>query len=344
MVAQDTITITIDGVRTEVPKGTTIVGAARKIGGACVPPTMCYYSKLKDSGGRCRSCLVEVTRGSDANPRPMPKLVASCRTEAQNGMEVLSAQSERVRDARAGVTEFLLINHPLDCPVCDQAGECSLQDLSFEYGYASKSRYDFPKRTFPVEDIGEYIQLHMNRCILCHRCVLLADQLTDGRKHGLIDRGEQAKISTYISEAIANDFSGNMIDVCPVGALTDKTFRFKNRVWFLSPQFAHRSCDKCAGKAVIWLRGEDVYRVTARKDEYGEVKDWLCNTCRFHRKTLAEWTVEGAAKIANSSVIAQNHYEKKSKTTEALPEVLGGTKPRVLMNIHDVSEVNKPTE
>jgi NADH-quinone oxidoreductase subunit G len=139
--------VTIDGQSIEVEPGTTILQAARMIGGEVVPPAMCYYSKLKGSGGKCRCCLVEVAKGSEADPRPMPKLMASCVTGCMDGMEVNSKSSERVTEARKSVTEFLLINHPLDCPVCDQAGECDLQNLSFEHG-KSQSRYIEEKKNF----------------------------------------------------------------------------------------------------------------------------------------------------------------------------------------------------
>ncbi len=149
----------------------------------------------------------------------------------QDGMEILNETSPEVIDARKGVVEFLLINHPLDCPVCDQAGECAPAG-SFLCPWNVESRYEFEKRTFEKRDLGDKIQLHMNRCILCYRCVYVADQLTPGRVHGVLNRGDVSEISTYIEKAVDNDFSGNMIDVCPVGALTDKTFRFKSRVWF----------------------------------------------------------------------------------------------------------------
>ncbi len=126
--------VTIDNITIEVEPGTSILTAARMIGGDVAPPAMCYYSKLKGSGGKCRTCLVEVAAGSTADPRPMPKLVASCRTNVMDGMVVKNITSERVIDARNGVVEFLLINHPLDCPICDQAGECHLQDLSYDHG------------------------------------------------------------------------------------------------------------------------------------------------------------------------------------------------------------------
>ncbi len=307
--------ITIDGKTIEVADGTTILQAARMIGPDVAPPTMCYYSKLKTSGGYCRTCLVEVSKGSEKDPRPMPKLVASCRTTVMDGMEVKNNTSDKVSEARKGVVEFLLLNHPLDCPVCDQAGECHLQDLSYEHGSA-KTRTDFERRNFEKINIGDYVQLHMNRCIVCYRCVQVAEQGTDGRVHGVINRGDHAEISTYIENAIDNEFSGNVIDVCPVGALTDKTFRFKSRVWFTKPENAHRDCPTCSGKVVVWKKGDDILRVTGRKDQWGEVEEFICNTCRFETKKAADWTIEGPTLINKHSVISANHYEVFEKPQE----------------------------
>ena len=307
------VKVTIDNIQIEVEPGTTILNAARLIGGEVVPPAMCYYSKLPGTGGKCRTCLVEVAAGSEKDPRPMPKLVASCSTPVMDGMIVKNKTSERVHENRGAIVEFLLINHPLDCPVCDQAGECHLQDLSFEHGKEG-TRYEEEKRTFDPIDIGNKIKLHMNRCILCYRCVEVANQLTEKRVHGVLNRGEHAEISTYIEGAIENDFSGNMIDVCPVGALTDRTFRFKSRVWFLKPMDASCECTKCSGKAVVWMFGNEIYRVTARKDKYGEVEDqdgktgWICNDCRFEKKETANWNIEGPRKINRHSVISQGQY------------------------------------
>ena len=301
--------VTIDGVEVDVPDGTTILNAARKIGGALVPPAMCYYSSLKDTGGKCRVCLVKVAQGSAKDPRPLPKLMASCRTPVSDGMVVQSITSPEVLEARKAVVEFLLINHPLDCPICDQAGECDLQDLAYAHG-ASSTRFEEERRTFEKIDIGDKIKLHMTRCILCYRCTFVADQLTDNRVHGVLGRGDTSEISTYIQQAVENDFSGNMIDVCPVGALTDKTFRFKSRVWFTNPLDAHRGCSKCSGKVVLWMKGNDVLRVSARKDQYGEVKEYICNECRFEHKSIHDWTVEGPRHIEHNSVISQNHYER----------------------------------
>jgi NADH-quinone oxidoreductase subunit G len=312
------IKVTIDNIEVEVEPGTTILNAARKIGGSVVPPTMCYYSKLEGSGGKCRSCLVKVAQGSAKDPRPMPKLVASCRTTVMDGMVVQNITSPEVMENRKAITEFLLLNHPLDCPVCDQAGECDLQNLSYEHGLADTQTIE-ERRTFAPIDIGDKIKLHMNRCILCYRCVMVADQLTDKRVHGVLGRGDHCEIGTYITKAVDNDFSGNMIDVCPVGALTDNTFRFKSRVWFTKPFDAHRDCPKCSGKVVLWKKGDEILRVTGRKDQFGELDEFICNNCRFEHKENTDWTIEGPRKIERHSVISQNHYEKLSK-----PEVQDG--------------------
>jgi len=310
--------ITIDNKTIEVEEGTSILQAARLIGGDIVPPAMCWYSKLEGSGGKCRTCLVKVAQGSAKDPRPMPKLVASCSTPVQDGMVVQNITSPEVLDARKAIVEFLLINHPLDCPVCDQAGECDLQNLSYEHGLEA-TRYEEGRREFNSIDIGDKIKLHMNRCILCYRCVYAADQLTDKRSHGVLFRGDASEIGTYIKEVIQNDFSGNVIDVCPVGALTDRTFRFKSRVWFMKPMDAHRQCSKCSGKVTAWMFGKEIYRITGRKDKYGELEEFICNECRFEKKEAADWIIEGPRHIEKQSVISQNHYEKILKQSIILP-------------------------
>ncbi|MEP6683469.1 MAG: 2Fe-2S iron-sulfur cluster-binding protein [Parafilimonas sp.] len=344
---QQNFKVTIDNITIEVPAGTTILNAARMIGGDVVPPAMCYYSNLQNSGGKCRTCLVEVSKGSDKDIRPMPKLVASCRTTVMDGMEVKNITSQKAIEARKGVVEMLLINHPLDCPICDQAGECDLQDLSYNHGVEG-TRYEFKRRTFEKHTLGPHIQLHMTRCILCYRCVFAADQLTNTRQHGILDRGDHSEIATYIEKSLDNDFIGNVIDVCPVGALTDRTFRFKNRVWFTKPVDAHRDCPKCSGEVRLWMRGDEVFRVTARKDEWGEIAiasdgktGWICNECRFEKKLTKDWVIEGTTKVNRQSVIAQNKYVGLMKPPEFLQEVMDGTKPRYMLDIHKVSEVNE---
>jgi NADH-quinone oxidoreductase subunit G len=166
--------------------------------------------------------------------------------------------------------------------------------------------------------------------------------VTNKRVHGILDRGDHSEIATYIEKSLDNDFIGNVIDVCPVGALTDRTFRFKNRVWFTKPVEAHRDCPTCTGKTRLWLRGDEVLRVTARKDEWGEVEDWICNTCRFEKKKTTDWVIEGPTVVNRHSVISAGHYIGVVKPDEPLPEVMGGRKPKLMMDIHTVSDVNKP--
>ena len=311
--------ITFDGIEVGVEPGTTIMQAARRIAEAdasqnyLVPPAMCYYKSLEGSGGKCRACLVRVAQGSAKDTRPMPKLVPSCITQVQDGMVVENVTNPAVLEERKAIVEFLLINHPLDCPICDQAGECYLQDFTYEHGSVHQ-RYEEERRTFEKKDIGPYIQLHMTRCILCYRCVYVADQITDKRVHGVLGRGDAAEIGTYIEKAIDNDFSGNVIDVCPVGALTDKTYRFKNRVWFSKPVDAHRDCEKCSGNVTLWYRGEEVIRVTGRKNEWGEVTEFICNTCRFDKKKTSDWVIESPTKVVRSSVISANKYRADTVT------------------------------
>jgi NADH-quinone oxidoreductase subunit G len=144
--------------------------------------------------------------------------------------------------------------------------------------------------------------------------------LTPERVHGILNRGDISEISTYIEKAIENDFSGNMIDVCPVGALTDKTFRFKSRVWFTKPMDAHRECTKCKGKVTLWYQGTEVLRVTGRKDKWGELEDFICNECRFDKKHTDDWIIEGPRKIDNHSVIAQNHYTNMTMPNYIVPK------------------------
>jgi NADH-quinone oxidoreductase subunit G len=320
------VKVTIDNITIEVEDGTTILQAARKIGGKIVPPAMCYYSKLQGSGGKCRTCLVKISKTSATDPRPASKLVASCSTPVQDGMVVQNITSAEVIETRKAIVEFLLINHPLDCPVCDQAGECDLQDLSYNHGFES-TRYEEDRREFNQIDIGEKIKLHMTRCILCYRCVYVADQLTDKRVHGVLFRSDASEIGTYIENIVDNDFSGNVIDVCPVGALTDRTFRFKSRVWFVNPMNAHRNCSKCSGKGTAWMFGNEIYRITGRKDKFGELEEFICNECRFDKKDVSDWVIEGPRKIDRHSVISQNHYEKVVKQSIIKP-LEGKTEPQ----------------
>jgi NADH-quinone oxidoreductase subunit G len=181
----------------------------------------------------------------------------------------------------------------------------------------------------------------MTRCILCYRCVHTANQVAGNRDHGVLDRGDHAQIATYIQKSLESPMIGNVIDVCPVGALTDRTFRFKNRVWFTKPVEAHRDCPHCTGKVRLWMRGDDVLRVTARKDQWGEVEEWICNECRFEKKKVSDWVMEGPTKLSRHSVINAGHYTNLVKPKETMKEVMGGRDPRRLLDIKTITDVNQ---
>ena len=181
----------------------------------------------------------------------------------------------------------------------------------------------------------------MTRCILCYRCVHTANQVAGQREHGVLDRGDHAQIATYIQKSLESPMIGNVIDVCPVGALTDRTFRFKNRVWFTKPVDAHRDCPHCKGKVRLWMRGDDVLRVTARKDQWGEVEEWICNECRFEKKKVSDWVIEGPTQLNRHSVINAGHYNNVVKPKETIAEVMDGRKPKLLMDIKEVTDVNQ---
>src|SRR6187431_3019142 len=210
--APDQVNIEIDGKPMNVAKGAMIIQAADDAG---IPiPRFCYHKKLPIAAN-CRMCLVDVEKA----PKPMP----ACATPVMEGMKVFT-QSRRSLDAQRNVMEFLLINHPLDCPICDQGGECELQDLAMGYG-RSVSRFAERKRVVPDEDLGPLVATDMTRCIQCTRCVRFVSEIAGTDELGGMGRGEDLEIGTYIGKALASELSGNVIDVCPVGALTNKVYR-----------------------------------------------------------------------------------------------------------------------
>ncbi len=271
----DNITLTINGRTVEVPPGTLIVEAAKKIG--VVIPTFCYDNRLR-SVGACRMCLVEVEKS--------PKLVASCATPVAPGM-VVNTDTDRVVKARKGVLEFLLINHPLDCPTCDKGGECPLQDLTYGYGPPT-SRYKENKIRF-IEDInqkfdeislGPEIILNRNRCIMCYKCVRIVRELAGEADLGVFRRGAFANINTLREVAFADEFSGNTVEYCPVGALLSRSFHYKIRNWLLkrTPSVCNL-CPVGCNINIDWSGGS-VHRHMARLNE--EVDNgWLCDRGRY---------------------------------------------------------------
>ncbi|HKJ94380.1 MAG TPA: NADH-quinone oxidoreductase subunit NuoG [Gammaproteobacteria bacterium] len=218
----DLVTVTIDGVEIQAPKGASIIKVADDHG--IDIPRFCYHRKLSVPAN-CRMCLVDVEMGGKPAPKPLP----ACATAIADGM-VVSTESERAIKAQKGVMEFLLINHPLDCPICDQGGECELQDVAMGYG-RSVSRFSERKRVVKDEDLGPLVSTDMTRCIHCTRCVRFLDEIAGTTELGMMFRGEHSEIGTFIGAGVHSELSGNIIDLCPVGALTNKPFRFRARAW-----------------------------------------------------------------------------------------------------------------
>jgi NADH-quinone oxidoreductase subunit G len=264
-----TITFTIDGREVQAPENSMLVDAA-KLGDVEIP-VFCYEPKLGQPVGACRMCLVEV--------EGIPKLQTGCSTPVKDGM-VVYTESERVKAAQRSVVEFLLINHPLDCPVCDKGGECPLQDITFGWG-AGISRFVEPKRHFvkPLE-LSPLIAIDRERCILCYRCVRFSQEVAEDYQLVLLDRGAHSYVSTFDGHPYVAPFSGNIIELCPVGALTSRPYRFRARPWDVED--AGSVCTLCPAQCNVTLtvRDELVLRVLAR--ENGEVDDgWLCDKGRF---------------------------------------------------------------
>lgn len=263
----------IDGKETEVKPGTSILEAAQATG--VLIPRYCYHPSLSVAGN-CRICLVEIEGA--------PKLVTACSTPCAEGMSVLTS-SEKVRAARRDVMEFLLINHPLDCPICDQAGECGLQDYYMEHGL-HKSR--FPQtdkvRRHKRRDVGRYLVLDNERCILCTRCVRFCEEITRTDELCVRERGDHSYIDLKPGARLDNDYSLNIADICPVGAFTSADFRFKKRVWFL--ERTPSVCAGCATGCPIEVHHKDniVYRLMPRPEE--GFPAWLCDEGRMTYKSL----------------------------------------------------------
>src|SRR5450432_911409 len=260
--------IEVDGRPLEVAQGATVMDATNQLG--IYVPHFCYHKKLSIAAN-CRMCLVQVEKA----PKPLP----ACATPVSDGMKVWT-HSESAVTAQQGVMEFLLINHPLDCPICDQGGECQLQDLAVGYG-ASSSRYDEDKRVVFPKDVGPLISMReMNRCIHCTRCVRFGQEVAGVMELGMIHRGEHSEITTIDGDTVDSELSGNMIDLCPVGALTSKPFRYSARTWELSRRKSVSPHDSLGSPLVVQVKGARVMRVVPlENDEVNEC--WLADRDRF---------------------------------------------------------------
>jgi NADH-quinone oxidoreductase subunit G len=274
--APDLVNIEIDGKPMQVPKNSMIIAAADKAG---IPiPRFCYHEKLTIAAN-CRMCMVETEMGG----KPMPKPQPACATPVMEGMKIFT-QSQRALSAQRNVMEFLLINHPLDCPICDQGGECELQDLSMGYG-RSVSRFAERKRVVPDEDLGPLISTEMTRCIQCTRCVRFMTEVAGSPELGGMGRGENLEIGTWIGKSIDSELGGNIIDVCPVGALTNKVFRFKARAWELIARESIGYHDALGSNAWLHtLRGEVLRAVPRDNEAINEC--WLSDRDRYSHEGL----------------------------------------------------------
>ena len=288
----DTVTLTIDGQQVTVEKGKTVLQAALESGISV--PYYCYHPGIGIDGS-CRVCIVKIEK--------MPKLQTSCSTVCADGM-VVSTRTPEVIDARAGVFEFLLINHPLDCPVCDKGGECPLQDFSYTFG-RDESRMEFPRREFDGDgvkadvDFGPTLMLNRNRCILCTRCVRFMREVDTDAQINIIDRGHGSEIATFQEEGVHSILSGNLMDICPVGAITTRDYRFKSRPWD-NPHVADTICTQCAKGCNVnawikakpeWAKGSRLIRFTPRLNP--DINSfWMCDIGRFDY----HW-IEGDARV-----------------------------------------------
>ncbi len=259
--------LTIDGVEVEVADGLTVLQACEQAGAEV--PRFCFHDRLSIAGN-CRMCLVEM----DKSPKP----IASCAMPAGDGM-VIHTNTAEVKKAREGVMEFLLINHPLDCPICDQGGECDLQDQAMAYG-RHFSRFDEHKRAVKDKDVGPLVETVMTRCIHCTRCIRFADEIAGVEEFGAVFRGEHMEIGTYVEKAISSELSGNMIDLCPVGALTSKPYAFTARSWELRKTESIDVHDAVGSNIRIDARGGEVMRIVPRLNEDVN-EEWISDKSRF---------------------------------------------------------------
>ncbi|PZO07157.1 MAG: NADH-quinone oxidoreductase subunit G [Lysobacteraceae bacterium] len=298
-IAPDVVNIEINGVAMTAPKGSMIIQAADKAG---IPvPRFCYHEKLPIAAN-CRMCLVDVEK--------MPKPAPACATPVMEGMRV-TTQTKRALDAQRNVMEFLLINHPLDCPICDQGGECELQDVAMGYG-RSVSRYVDRKRVVADEDLGSLVATDMTRCIQCTRCIRFTADIAGTFELGGMYRGEDLQIGTYDGKPLMTELSGNVIDVCPVGALTNKVFRYRARAWELVARESIGYHDALGSNLYLHARRGDVLRTVPRDNEAVN-ECWLSDRDRYSHQGLA------AADRATRPLVREGDTWREASWDEALP-------------------------
>ena len=270
----------LDDQPVEFEPGEKVLSAALRAG--VEVPHYCFHPGLSVVA-TCRMCLVDVV--DMGNGRPMPKLQTSCSMDAVEGMKV-ETQNTKTLEAREDVMEFLLINHPLDCPICDQSGECVLQDYSFEHG-TGKSEMEYAKRVYGWRDIGTFVALERNRCIHCTRCDRFTREVTGTNEFGMYNRGHELTVDTYADRPMTNKFQGNMADICPVGAITDKEFRFKRRVWRLKK--TPSICTGCSTGCNVTIEYDknEVFRLKPRENPAVN-RWWMCDEGRLSYRVMNE--------------------------------------------------------
>jgi NADH-quinone oxidoreductase subunit G len=301
------VELDIDGQKVEITEGSMIMHAAEKCG--TYIPHFCYHKKLSIAAN-CRMCLVDVEKA----PKPMP----ACATPVTQGM-IVRTKSDKAIKAQQSVMEFLLINHPLDCPICDQGGECQLQDLAVGYG-KSASRYDEEKRVVANKDVGPLISMEeMSRCIHCTRCVRFGQEVAGSMELGMSHRGEHAEIETFVGETVDSELSGNMIDICPVGALTSKPFRYSARTWELSRRKSVSPHDSTGANLIVQVKNNQVMRVVPFENEAVN-ECWIADRDRFSYEAL-----NGEDRL-KSPMIKQGGQWKEADWQTALEYVANGLK------------------
>ena len=330
----DLVTVNIDGREIAVPKGTNVIEAARLVG--VDVPHYCYHPKLSVVGN-CRMCLIELgmpavdpaTKAPVIDPATgkqkinwIPRPQIGCGTNASPGLHVRT-NTPMVKDCREGVMEFLLINHPLDCPICDQAGECKLQEQATGYG-RGYSRYIEPKNVKPKRtQLGPRVTLDDERCILCSRCIRFCKEIVKDDVLGFIDRGSYSTLTCFPGRQLTNNYSLNTVDLCPVGALTSTDFRFKMRVWFLKQTNSIDTESSVGANTVVWSREGVIYRLTPRRNI--EVNDdWMADSGRLLYKQvqsadrITQIKINGVASTRDAAIMAAAEFLKKAQGAVAL--------------------------
>ncbi len=314
MSEENLITIKINQKEVEVNKNLTVMQAC-EIAGEEIP-RFCYHDKLSIAGN-CRMCLVEVEKA--------PKLMSSCTMPLMEGMSIIT-NSEKVKLGRKGVMEFLLINHPLDCPICDQGGECDLQDQAMYYGF-DKSRFSENKRAVENKNMGPLVNTIMTRCIHCTRCVRFASEVAGVPEIGMLGRGENAEITTYLEKSITSELSGNVIDLCPVGALTSKPYKFKARPWELKRTDSIDIFDGVGSNIRIDSRAEEILRITPRVNEDIN-EEWITDKVRFNYDAYYNQRIDKPYIKKDSKLLVSNWDESldilKNKLKKLSPFALVG--------------------